>query len=220
MEITKEIVEDLYCVKKMKISDIAFELKITEYKFHVIRESLGIPKRNRERCEDLTNREFGNWTIISKSHKNQRVLWRCRCRCGSECDLHSCSLKGGRSTKCRKCVHASLSSNIILPNFYWAKVLVGAKKRSLTVTVTQEYCRNLFHKQQGKCALTGVVLYFGKCVREFKEGLNTASLDRIDSNLGYIQGNLQWTHKIINNMKQELGQMEFKEWCRKVVDHE
>ena len=37
----------------------------------------------------------------------------------------------------------------------------------------------------------------------------TASLDRIDSSKGYIKGNVQWVHKNINYMKQEMTNEEF-----------
>lgn len=46
-----------------------------------------------------------------------------------------------------------------------------------------EYLRELYEKGEGKCAITGVKIS--------GEGLNKASLDRIDSNKGYIKGNVQ-----------------------------
>jgi hypothetical protein len=44
----------------------------------------------------------------------------------------------------------------------------------------------------------------------------TASLDRIDSSKGYVEGNVQWVHKRINIMKNDLSDSEFIEWCRVV----
>ena len=41
----------------------------------------------------------------------------------------------------------------------------------------------------------------------------TASLDRIDSNLDYIEGNVQWVHKRVNAMKSDMSTKEFLEWC-------
>ena len=46
----------------------------------------------------------------------------------------------------------------------------------------------------------------------------TASLDRIDSKLGYTSNNIQWVHKDLNYMKSDLDQSVFIEWCRKVVE--
>jgi hypothetical protein len=44
-------------------------------------------------------------------------------------------------------------------------------------------------------------------------------LDRIDSSQGYVSGNVQWVHTIINFMKTSLPQREFIRWCRLVTDH-
>jgi hypothetical protein len=45
----------------------------------------------------------------------------------------------------------------------------------------------------------------------------TASLDRIDSSKGYIIGNVQWAHKMVNRMKNDMPQEEFIEFCRDII---
>jgi hypothetical protein len=47
----------------------------------------------------------------------------------------------------------------------------------------------------------------------------TASLDRIDNSQGYINGNIQWVHKIINRIKMDLNTSYFVELCKKVAQH-
>lgn len=44
----------------------------------------------------------------------------------------------------------------------------------------------------------------------------TASLDRIDSSKGYIEGNVQWVHKYVNVMKWDFSMEEFLDICRKI----
>jgi hypothetical protein len=88
-------------------------------------------------------------------------------------------------------------------------------KKEFSITI--EYIWNLLIEQNYKCAITGEQLIppnkdnYGK--------INTASLDRIDSSKGYIKGNVQWIHKIINYMKSNYSQQDFIEWCRRVVKH-
>jgi hypothetical protein len=48
-------------------------------------------------------------------------------------------------------------------------------------------------------------------------GQATASLDRIDSSKGYIEGNLQWLHKRINIMKGNMSEKEFLDFCESVT---
>lgn len=45
----------------------------------------------------------------------------------------------------------------------------------------------------------------------------TASLDRIDSNIGYIKDNVQWVHKHVNQMKWNFDEDYFIDLCRKIV---
>lgn len=71
--------------------------------------------------------------------------------------------------------------------------------------------------------MTGQVLTFSDLAdrhrRDNRQIETTASLDRIDSDQGYILGNIQWVHKIVNIMKQDTVQSEFIGWCRAVVAH-
>lgn len=221
MELSKESIVELYYNQKLPVKDIAKQFGVSTPTFNRHRKKLGIKDRPRNRYHDLSGKEFGQWKVVSVvPHKNHKVLWKCICKCGNTANISPTSLVRYKSTRCRKCGYLSPKFAQPVPNYYWNKVIIGAKKRSLKVTVSQEYCRKLFEKQKGKCALTGIDLYCGKSVREFKAGLNTASLDRINSSCGYTKNNIQWVHKVINNMKQELSQSDFKEWCRKVVEHE
>jgi len=45
-----------------------------------------------------------------------------------------------------------------------------------------------------------------------------ASLDRIDNNKGYIEGNVQWVIKKINYMKNTLSEKNFINLCNKISE--
>ena len=47
----------------------------------------------------------------------------------------------------------------------------------------------------------------------------TASIDRIDSSAGYVAGNIQFVHKHINKMKNNLDEQCFIEMCKLVAFH-
>lgn len=48
---------------------------------------------------------------------------------------------------------------------------------------------------------------------------DTASLDRINSNAAYVTGNVQWVHKHINKMKNDLPEDVFVSMCAAVSNH-
>lgn len=78
-----------------------------------------------------------------------------------------------------------------IPRHLWYALRVGAKSRNLVVEITPKNIWDLFIKQNRLCALSGIEIYFGKTKNEE----TTASVDRIDSNLGYIITNIQIVHK-------------------------
>ena len=84
--------------------------------------------------------------------------------------------------------------------------LTWAKGRNKEIDIDSQYLKNLFEEQNETCALSGIKL-----------DRKNMSLDRIDSSIGYVKGNLQWVHKIINRMKTDLSQDEFINLCKLVA---
>lgn len=108
-----------------------------------------------------------------------------------------------------------------LSGTFYSRIRKNARDRGLAFEVTPQYLWELFEKQNKRCAYTGKPL---KMVRKLVNGrfnyrANTASLDRIDSSLGYVEGNLQWVTKPINFLKATHSHVEFLRLCRAVAYH-
>ena len=71
---------------------------------------------------------------------------------------------------------------------------------------------NLFLKQEGKCYYTDYPITLNTRNRP-----KTASIDRIDNNKGYIEGNVVWCRKDINIMKMDKDIEDFYEICRLIA---
>ena len=97
---------------------------------------------------------------------------------------------------------------------YFNQTKIGAKKRNIPFNLTMEYLWKIFIEQNKKCVYSGLDLTFPKKRKMTK--FSTASLDRINSNLGYVEGNVQWVHKDINWMKQDFEQFYFVDMCNNV----
>lgn len=84
-------------------------------------------------------------------------------------------------------------------------------------SVSMEYLWDLYLKQDRKCALSGLPIAFTE--REGSRGRRcSASLDRKDSKLGYVEGNVHWVHKQINIMKNKYEMARFVELCKLVAE--
>lgn len=99
----------------------------------------------------------------------------------------------------------------------WDRIRKMATERCLDFLIDIKWAWLLFIKQKNRCALSGVEITFPETQR--KEHQGTASLDRIDSSLGYTEENVQWVHKRINIMKGDMSDSEFIDWCKIVVDY-
>lgn len=104
----------------------------------------------------------------------------------------------------------------LISKTFFYRIFHGAKIRNLEFDLTMEYIWDLYEKQNGKCALSGIPIEFGL---EGPHDRKNVSLDRIDSSLGYIEGNVWWVDKDINLIKADLKLDEFIETCNKIANH-
>jgi hypothetical protein len=92
------------------------------------------------------------------------------------------------------------------------KYEINAVMRKIDWDITFDYIAELLIEQDFKCSLTG----WDISAMDVAE--NSASLDRIDSNIGYVEGNVQWVHKMVNMCKQQYTQEDFIYMCKSVAE--
>jgi hypothetical protein len=181
--------------------------------------------------------KYGNLTIINFSHTEKKEYntytssknyWVCKCVCGNEkcysLDKLTQGLRktcgcgnGGFLQKERKnhinchVKKQSLGYYQEIRISYLHHIKRGAEKRNLIYDLTIEYLWNLYLNQNKKCALSGVNIMFGSAQKQ------TASLDRINSNIGYVVGNVQWVDKNINLLKGDVTNDTFIKLCTDVA---
>lgn len=104
------------------------------------------------------------------------------------------------------CSHKGWIKDVLRYSFV-NKFKSGAKLRGIVWAIEFDYLADLLTSQEFKCALTGWDIDAKNVAK------NTASLDRIDSSIGYVEGNVQWVHKMVNMCKQQYTQEEFLSMC-------
>jgi hypothetical protein len=159
--------------------------------------------------------------VIKKPQKNSkrfRYDIKCQCDCGNIDIYRTCYFKTiTRCVKCDPTPRSNFNKTLYyeLPIKCYHAIKQRAKSRGNEFTISKEYIWNLFLKQDKKCAITGVDIGFN-----INSDMHTASLDRIDSSKGYIEGNVQWVNKVINIMKQTMSTEDFLYMCRLVCKNE
>lgn len=165
--------------------------------------------------------KFGDWMVIDANVKQIKpqagasVL--VKCSCGNESYIACSRLLKGQSIGCPHLIKGK--NNYLwkgignISGRYLGQIKRSAKKRNKEYAISDEYLWNLYLKQNKKCALSGIDIRFGI------DGDATASLDRIDSIKGYIEGNVMWVHKHINIMKNTFSIEYFLKLCKEINEY-
>lgn len=188
------------------------------------------PRGAKKHYENFAGKKIGKLKVIRriKNLKRKRggieVRWLCICECGRKDIRASYQLKrNGRCSQCIACykeMHANKYKYGPIFNAYIRVTKSSAKQRNLPFKVDIKYLLMLLKRQKFKCALSGVTIAFAETSKLHQAGYSTASIDRIDSDKGYIKGNIQWLHKTVNLVKRNLSDEEFIEWCKIIVSYQ
>lgn len=177
----------------------------------------------------IIGHKYGKLTVLSVERKNKDIkplyYATCRCECGTVKDILVSNVTLHRTVSCG-CIrdYDSIRGNKSkvwkgigdISGTHLKKIRRQAKERNLPFDLTKEYLWDLFLKQERKCALSGIELHFASdsCFSD-----TTASLDRIDNSLGYVEGNVQWVHKSVNYMRGQMDIESFVRACRMVSEY-
>lgn len=178
------------------------------------------PVRQGEK-RNLIGNEYGKLKVRQKAGRGGEAdTWICDCECGLEHITSGYKLVNMMVDQCTVCAQPQSQCGSV-PVIAWSEIRRGGTKRRHAFTITIEEASALFELQHKRCALSGVDISFAtSCVGHKRRRETTASLDRIDSQVGYVPGNIQWVHKTVNLMKQKLTQSEFITWCKLIAEQQ
>jgi hypothetical protein len=185
--------------------------------------NIEMPSRPSPSRVDLTGRIVGNLEVIKYEYTIKKTTyWLCQCKCGSMKVVNGIHLRSEAISSCgcaRNVPSPKRTGFMEIPGCYFRSLQLKASKRGIEFDVTLEELWDLYITQERKCALSGEPIDFPLTQARHYRTLQTASVDRIDSDGGYNKSNIQWVHKHINLMKQDLLNEEFKQWCFKVASN-
>jgi len=97
------------------------------------------------------------------------------------------------------------------------------RRRSKEYDIDLPFLKELWLEQKGICPLTGWELELPKHSTDWHSKENKmfrASLDRIDSQLGYVKGNVRFIAVIANYCKNQFSDSEVRLFCEAVVSNQ
>lgn len=166
---------------------------------------------------EMIGKKFGKLTVIEELQKNKNghIKFLCECECGNKKEVFGTHLRENKIVSCGCKNKVKGVNGDIWYQITSRKVNKRSKRSKLDFNITKDYLNNLFEEQEEKCKLSGLPITLPK---KWNDKNYTASLDRIDSSIGYIMGNVQWVHKHVNVMKNIYPQEMFIYICKKIAD--
>lgn len=101
---------------------------------------------------------------------------------------------------------------------FFTHVIKNNRKKKLSVDET--YLKKIWDDQKGICPLTGwnLELPYNTSGWKTPQDARRASLDRIDNNKGYVEGNVRFISVMANYARNNMSDNELIEFCKAVVE--
>ena len=168
---------------------------------------------NCEICDKEFEREKGE---INRSRKLGRKIY-CSSKCSGKGNAHHLGehLSKGRPENLLQ--NNGRSRRDEYTQFKWFMRVIS--KRTKEYDIDLPYLKQVWNEQKGICPLTGWKLDLPKHSGDWRSKENKmyrASLDRIDSNKGYIKGNVRYISVIANYCKNTFTDDEVMLFCESV----
>lgn len=150
------------------------------------------------------------WCPKCKSYRNVNLFSMNQARhdkLSSVCKLCNVDKPSPYKTECKN--KASIKRISTLHN--WIKWYASCKKsrckrHNVLYNLDSDFLLEMWNSQFGKCYYSGISMIYGK------DTLFSASLDRLDPDLGYVRGNVVWCTKAMNGAKNKYNTNDFMEF--------
>lgn len=164
-----------------------------------------IIKENSQICLKCNKRKPLNEFYKNGCFDDGLIKYRSTCKC---CVLlnHSKSHKLTYENKIFK-KHSNYKN-------YISTLLNHSSKRGKEYNIDIQYLLDIYENQKGLCNISGV-----KMTNDYGSKSTNISIDRINSDLGYVKGNIQLVCYIVNIMKNKFSINDFLMFCEKIINY-
>jgi hypothetical protein len=183
---------------------------------------------------DLTGTRSGRLTVlhpdnsVKQNYTRPQTYWACRCDCGNTLSVRGCNLRAGKSshhTKSCGCLQKEIARStgkqtisLNTPrNDIYSAYRTRAKKLGLQFDLTQEAFATMSQQSCVYCGLPPSTIR-----KHYKLPTNFFvynGIDRVDSSVGYVEGNMVTCCETCNKAKRDLPLEVFLAWVKRVANY-
>ena len=170
---------------------------------------------------ELIGQRIDRVTVVDfvGTDKHDKLLWKVRCDCGTEFEWVTSYLRRGQVAgrmACGSCLRKMEDEEWIW-SYRIAEMRGNAKTRKLRWALSNERAQAIMEEA---CSYCGAPPAERSRKRQDKVGstgkFRAGSIDRVDSNLGYVEGNCVPSCDLCNQMKSDLSVSGFIDLCKRI----
>lgn len=139
---------------------------------------------------------------------NRKVRNNIKVYCSLSCSAKDKPMFGGKPNRI-----PPIQGRKAIPFSYYLNI---CKQRNKEFNLDSEYLQKIWIEQKGLCYITKIPLILNTSTKYNNDYRYVASIDRIDSNKGYIKGNVQFISLCVNLMKNTLTQEQTKDFLKEI----
>jgi hypothetical protein len=170
---------------------------------------------------DLMGKRFGNivakeYVVFTTAGGKKEYRWKCLCDCGNWAYIRSKNLNDGSRIDCKSCSKKRQTKKQTLPDklSIFHRIFRTYKRHAKNKSIPFELTTEMFSKIiQEQCE------YCGEPPKKYDDGYNRNGIDRVDSSLGYVTGNIVPCCETCNRAKLDSPRKDFVKWIEKAYNH-
>lgn len=219
-DLTKDLLHQEYVVDKLNLKQIAEKYNASPITIKRYLDKYGIPNGRQCIINSITKEEIEelyynqNMSITEIARKYNTVYTGTLSQKMKDWGLE---VRRDYRTKNQLKGQVEIKGNNLVCAGYIKRIKKRASRKGLEFDVDCDFISQLYQDQKGLCALSGMKIELPTENIQVQNHEYSATLDRIDSNLGYTKCNTQLLHKDINRMKYTHDTLYFIELCNNVI---
>ena len=210
----------------LSIDKIAIQLSCSKSNIRYYITKYKLPLRLKKHQPLKTNDVIGNLTFVKYIGSTKKCA-NFKCKCGTSYTTNTYSVISGKTKSCG-CLKKKRLQELNWNGFkqisgkFWHDFKKNAQDRNIKFDLTMKELWDIYIKQNKKCKLSNLDIRFPKNSNYTIDNKSTfsASVDRIDYNIGYIAANIQIIVKEINYMKRQMNNENFILMCKIINNHD